>query len=399
MGAWHAQHEHAQHQHAQHQLSHPLMSETVGVSARAGFWRKPLFVWAVIVPMLLATVYYSFFALDRYESQAELVVRQPGGNPSAGAAVGLAMLVGGVNPTSREETLFLQAYISSNDMLEVLERELNWSSHYKGKLSDPLFWLSEQSAREDVLKFYRRVVKATLDETNGLLKISVEAYEPIFAQKVLRLIISQSQQVINELSRQMAREQLRFAQTELELARRLYEDKRQVLVQYQSSTNILDIDATALARATLINELEGQLVKSRAELAAMRTSLSPQSPQVQQKTQQIISVEQELETERQRLTSTQSTQGLNVIASQYRELMVDAAIAEEGYKFAVTAVENARIEATKQLRALLVVVNPNMPEDPTYPRRLYNLVALLIGLLMLYGILRFVVATINDHRD
>lgn len=353
--------------------------------------------------MAIAMVYYGFFALDRYESQADVVVRQPGNNAAAGAAVGLAMLVGGANPTSREETLFLQAYISSNDMLDVLEKDLGWSSHYKARDRDPLYWLAQDAAREDVLDYYQQVVTATLDETTGLLKISVQAFEPEFAQDVLETILQQSQMVINELSRQMAREQLRFAQGELELAKRIYEDKRQVLVDYQRTTNILDIDATATARATLINELEAELVKSRAELSVMLGDLSPQSPQVQQKQKQITSVENALQDERQRLTSAQlsaqANPGLNMLASEYRELMVDASIAEEGYKFAVTAVENARIEATKQLRALLVVVNPNLPEDPTYPERLYNLVALLIGLLMLYGIFRFVVATINDHRD
>lgn len=349
--------------------------------------------------MLLAIVYYGFFALDRYESQAEVVVRQPGNNAALGGAVGLAMLVGGANPTSREETLFLQTYITSNDMLEVLERELDWSSQYAGRLRDPLYWLDPEGAREDVLTYYQKVIKATLDETNGLLKVSVQAFEPEFAHAVLQTIMRQSQQMINELSRQMAREQLRFAQLELAAAKRLYENKRQVLVDYQNKTNILDIEATATARATLINELEAQLVQTRAELTALVTDLSPQSPQVQQKKTQIQAVEQELNVERQRLTSSLTELGLNTLASAYRELTVDAGIAEEGYKFAVMAVENARIEATKQLRSLLVVVSPNLPEDPTYPERLYNLIALLIGLFMLYGIFRFVAATINDHRD
>ena len=349
--------------------------------------------------MVLAIAYYGFFALDRYESHADVVVRQPGGNASAGAAVGLAMLVGGVNPTSHEETLFLQQYITSNDMLDVLERDLNWSSQYAGRFTDPIYWLSADSPREDILKYYQRVITATINQTNGLLKISVQAFEPEFAQEVLNVIIRQSQQLVNELSRQMAREQLRFAQSELELTKRIYQDKRQVLLNFQNKTNILDVEATAAARALLINELEAELVRKNAELFALLSNLSAQSPQVQQMRKLISSVEQQLTIERSRLTSLQNNQGLNTAASDYRELFVDAGIAEQGYKFAVTAVENARIEATKQLRALLVIVNPNLPEDPSYPERIYNLVALLIGLLMLYGIFSFVGATIRDHQD
>lgn len=376
-----------------------IKSNNTNSPKKKPFWLKPLFIVTVILPMLLAIVYYSFFALDRYESHADVVVRQPGGNASAGAAAGLAMLVGGVNPTSHEETLFLQQYITSNDMLDVLERELKWSTHYAGRMTDPIYWLSTDSPREDILKYYQRVITATINQTNGLLKISVQAFEPEFAQTVLNVIIRQSQQLVNELSRQMAREQLRFAQSELELTRLLYQEKRQILLNYQNKTNILDVEATVAARAMLINELEAELVRKRAELFALRSNLSAQSPQVQQMLKLISSVEQELDIEKARLVSVQNNEGLNTAASEYRELVVDAGIAEQGYKFAVTAVENARIESTKQLRALLVVINPNMPEDPSYPDRPYNLLALLIGLLMLYGILSFVGATIKDHQD
>jgi len=373
----------------------------LSTSKKTAFWAKPLFVATVIVPMLIGTLYYSFFALDRYESQASVVVREPGsaGGGGAGAVAGLAMLMGGANPTSREETLFLQAYITSNDMMNVLERELDWSTHFKGNLRDPLFWLADDATQEERLKFYQRVVTATFDETNGLLNLSVQGFEPAFAQQALDLIVKTSQNFVNELSREMAREQLRFSQGELALARRTYEEKRQVMIDFQRSSNVLDLEASATARATLINELESELVKARAQLSALIAELSPTSPQVLQRRNFINSLEQEIEIERSRLTSSQTESGLNVLASEYRELMIDAAIAEEAYKFAVAAVENARIETTKQLRALLVIVQPNLPDEPTYPKRLYNLVALLLGLLMLYGIFRFVAATINDHRD
>jgi len=349
--------------------------------------------------MALAIVYYALFALDRYSSETDIVVRQPGSGAGAGAVAGLAMLVGGSNPTSREETLFLQAYVTSADMLDVLESQLDWSAHYKDQVRDPLFWLADDSPKEDILKFYQRMVTANFDETNGLLNVSVQAYNPAFAQRTLELIVSTSQIFVNELSRQMAREQLRFARTELALARQTYEQKRTVLLDFQRQSNVLDIEATATARATLINQIEAQLVNSRAELSALVATLAPNSPQVLQRQNMIASLEKELAVEKARLTSYQADGAINVLASEYRELMIDAGISEEAYKLSVAAVENARIEATKQLRALLVIVRPNLPDAASYPERLYNLIALFLGLLMLYGIFRFLVATVEDHRD
>jgi capsular polysaccharide transport system permease protein len=348
--------------------------------------------------MMIATFYYSFFALDRYASQTELIVRQPGATGSP-ATAGLALLVGAVNPTSREETLFLQTYITSSDMLDALEKALNWSDHYKKQAQDPLYWLASDSYKEDVLEYYRRVVTVKHDATTGLLNIKVEAFDPAFAKQMLEVILSRSQVFVNEISHQMAREQLRFAESELSLAKASYENKRQTLVSFQENSGVLDLEATATARATVINEIEAQLVKERAALATLRLNLSDQSPQVTQLRNGIMTLEQQLKFEIQKLTSSKDSQAINQLASQYRELTVNAGIAEEIYKLSIAAAENARIEAIKQLRALVVVVSPNLPEDAIYPKRLYNLTALLLGLLMLYGIFRFLAATIQDHKD
>ena len=80
-------------------------------------------------------------------------------------------------------------------------------------------------------------------------------------------------------------------------------------------------------------------------------------------------------------------------------MTLDAGIAEESYKTAVAALDNARIEASKKIRTLVTVVSPNTPQLALYPERLYNLATILLGLLMLYGITRFILASIEDHRD
>lgn len=349
--------------------------------------------------MVLAIIYYSFFALDRYASQAELVVRQPGSSGGPAAVAGVAMLIGGMNPTSREETLFLQRYITSSDMLNALQKSLDWSKHYSGRLQDPVYWLSPESYQEDILKYYQRVVTTEFDANTGLLKIKVQAFDREFAKKSLDFIVQKSEAFVNEISHRMAREQLRFAQQELALTKKVYEQKRQIMLEFQQKNKVLDLQATALARATLINEIEAKLVQQRAEFSAMRSDLSANSPQISQRQKVIEALERELAVETEKLTSDSKNEGVNALAAQYRELTIDAGIAEEAYKLSVAAVENARIEATKQLRALVAVVSPNAPDRAIYPEKIYNLFAILLGLLMLFGIFRFLAATINDHKD
>ena len=90
---------------------------------------------------------------------------------------------------------------------------------------------------------------------------------------------------------------------------------------------------------------------------------------------------------------------LNVLAGSFQELFAEVAFAQDSYKVALTAVETARVESTRKLKSLVLVESPAVPESPQYPRRFYTLIALLLALGMLYGIVRLVVATIEDHQQ
>jgi len=359
---------------------------------------KRLFVWVVGVPMILALLYYSLFALDRYVSTAQVAVRQVG-NSEAPQIPGLAVMLSGLNPTSREETLYLREFLTSQDMLNVLQQKINWSEHYAGRWRDPLYWLSGDAQREDLLEYYRRLVTAHFDEQTGLLSVSVEAFDPRFAEEVLKVMLGESERFVNELSHRMAREQMTFAQSELAKARAAYEERREDMLAFQSNNSLLDAEATAKARADIIAELEANLTKERTTLKGLQATLSANTPQVRQQRNRIQALEQQLAAEIQRLVSQKDGDKLNVVASRYRNLTIDAAIAEEAYKFAVSSVESARIEASKKLRSLVTVVSPNVPDRAVHPDRTYNLITIFIALLLLYGIARFVIATIEDHRD
>lgn len=359
---------------------------------------KRLMLWLVGVPMLIALIYYSFFALDRYVSSAQVAVRQVGNNETP-QMPGLAVMLSGLNPTSREETLYLREFLTSQDMLNVLEQKLAWSKHYAERWRDPVYWLRQDAAREDMLKFYRRVVTAHFDEQTGLLRISVEALDPVFAEQALKVMQGESERFVNELSHRMAREQMSFAQSELGKARMAYEEKREALLSFQGSNNLLDAEATAKARSLVISELEAKITMERATLKGLLATLQEGTPQVRQQRIRIRALEQQLVSENQRLVSRKDGDQLNVVASRYRNLTIDASIAEEAYKFAVGSVESARIEASKKIRSLVTVVTPNAPDKAIYPERIYNLITLFIGLMLFYGIARFVIATIEDHRD
>ncbi|WPJ99480.1 ABC transporter permease [Pseudomonas putida] len=352
----------------------------------------------VVLPMVLAAVYYSVFAVDRYVSTAQVVVRQDGNNQGA-QVPGLATLLTGTNPASREETLYLREYITSMDMMLLLEQKVQWIEAYAAQRSDIFFWLDNDAPREDLLKYYQRLVSAHYDETTGLLRVEVQAFTPELSEKMLRTILQASEHFVNEVSHNIAREQMKFAQSELETARVNYTKRKTQLLNFQNDNKVLDGGNTAQNRATIIAELESQYTKEQAVLTEMTFKLRGDAPQVRQQKQKVEAITQQLVKEKRLLVSSPQGSQLNVVASRFQQLTLDAGIAEETYKSAVAALDNARIEASKKIRTLVTVVSPNTPQLALYPERLYNLATILLGLLMLYGITRFILASIEDHRD
>ncbi|MBC2689515.1 MULTISPECIES: ABC transporter permease [Pseudomonas] len=359
-------------------------------------WR--LAIGLVILPLALAAIYYGVFATDRYVSSAQVVVRQDGGNQGA-AVPGLATLLTGTNPASREETLYLREYIVSMDMMLLLEERLHWVEQYAAQRSDIFFWLNKDAEREDLLKYYQRMVSAHYDETTGLLRVEVQAFTPELSEQMLRTILEASEHFVNEVSHSIAREQMTFAKGELETARINYAERKTELLDFQNVNKVLDGANTAQSRATIIADLESQYTKEQAILTEMQFKLRPDSPQVKQQKQKVNAITQQLAKEKRLLVSSPGGSQLNVVASRFQQLTLDAGIAEESYKTAVAALDNARIEASKKIRTLVTVVSPNTPQLALYPERLYNLATILLGLLMLYGITRFILASIEDHRD
>ncbi|BFT62224.1 ABC transporter permease [Pseudomonas moorei] len=359
-------------------------------------WRLTLGL--IVAPMLLAIVYYGFFAVDRFVSSAQVVVRQEGSNPGA-QLPGLAMLLTGTNPASREETLYLREYIVSMDMMQLLEDRLQWVEQYSKQSSDPLFWLATDTPREEMLKYYQRMVSAHYDETTGLLKVEVQAFSPELAEQMVNTILEASEHFVNEVSHGIAREQMRFAHSELEGAKKNYTQRKEELLNFQDKNKVLDGKSSAQGRASIIDALEAEYSKERAVLTEMLYKLQPDAPQVKQQQQRVNAIREQLGAEKRMLVSAPDGAQLNVVASRFQQLTLDAGIAQETYKTAVAALDNARIEASKKIRTLVTVVSPNNPQIALYPERLYNLTTMFIALLLLYGIARFLIASIEDHRD
>lgn len=358
---------------------------------------RSLALLVIGLPLLLAGVYYALFAADRYVSELVVTVGEAGDRGTA-AGSGLATLLPGITPPARQETLLLRDYVHSMDLLEHLDDTLGLREAYGSVPMDPFFNLFGWSSQEQFQEYFRNRVGILFDDISSLLRIRVEAFEPEMAEAVASEILSESERFVNEFSRRMAREQMAFAEKELQKARDRYQEAKKALIEFQRRHNLLDPLAEAQATVSLTSQLEAEIARLEAELRNLRSYLKDNAHEVISQQNKIAALREQLEIERARSVSPDGSP-INTLAAEYQNLGVHVTFAEDSYKIALAAVENARIEAGRKLKSLVVVQSPTLPETALYPRRVYNLISIAVMLALLYGIIRLTLATVRDHQD
>jgi capsular polysaccharide transport system permease protein len=361
---------------------------------------RTLALLLLALPLLLYGAYLGLLAADRYVSESVISVRQSGGDGGTGGIPGAALMLAGLNPPAHEDTLYLKQFVHSRGLLAKLDEKLDLRAHFANAGADWPFRLSPDASQEDFFDYYRARVEVGFDERAALLKIRTQGFEPAFAQKVNQAILEESERFVNETSQRFALERLRFAEGELQLAAERLQAAKNKLLAFQNRHRLLDPAQQAQATGALTAELEATRSRLEAELGSLLGYLNEGSYQVRALRQRIAALNRQIDAERRRAT-TNPRQGerLNQLAVEFQALQLQAQFAQDAYRLALGAVENARIDATRKIKSLLVVEPPSLPQTAEYPRQLYNLGTLLAVCVLLFAIVRLVLATIREHQD
>jgi capsular polysaccharide transport system permease protein len=365
-------------------------------------WRKHRLAWLTIgLPMLLAAVYYSVLASDRYVSTTVLTVRRSG--HEASSVNGLAMLLPGAAAMSQEDTRYLREYLHSQGLLLRLDAELKLRQHYESARTDLLHRLWPDASQEELLAYWRRRVEISLDEVSGLLSVRVQGFDPDQAQRINQALLREAEAFVNDISHRIADEQLAFAKGELRRAEEQLTGTQRTLVEFQTRHRMLDPQADAQATGQRAAELRGRLTKLEAELATKRAFLNEDAPDLVTLKAELAAIRQQVGRETQSATANGSGatggEALNRLAVTFHDIKTRAALADGAYRSALTAVEATRIEASRKVKSLVVIEPPTRPQTAEFPRRLYELSTLLLLCLAVFGIAHLAIATVREHRD
>ncbi len=360
-------------------------------------WKKSLklgsFLW-VVGCFAIAALYFCVIVSDRYVSRAELVVKQADQIKMLPDA--LSML--GLGGSNHEDVLLIQDYLKSPDLLDKLDKELALKSHYQSHKIDYFSRLPENVSREEFIKYYRQHLSLHLDELSGVLTIELQAFDPAYGQRVVGLMLKESEGFINKLGHQVALEQLAFVEKEVDRAYQRVQTEKAKVLDFQNSHHLISPESTSSARLGVVSQIEAQLAQQQAQLKQLQSYMRDTAPAVVSVKTRVEALTEQLAQEQARLTGVDKD-AMNEVTARYMDVQTQATLAADLYKTGLISLEQARVEAYRKLKHLLVVSQPTLAEDAEYPRRLYNLLTTGVLLCLLYGLIVMGLATLREHQD
>jgi capsular polysaccharide transport system permease protein len=361
---------------------------------KAGVFRKSI-LWCVCFPFFLSCIYFGFIASDRYVSEAKVIIKQA--DSSSNNSIDIPLL-GSNTSDDVKDTQLVKEYILSLDMLHYLNTTLDLKKHYQSKTSDFFSRLWENDSQEKFLLYYRDHVIVEYSDISGVLSIQAQAFEPVFAQKIVQAILLRSEEYINQIGHRLAKEQVNFVQTELNRATDHLRQSKQHIRKFQEQYQLFNPEQESGAKLQIVNELEADLSRQRALLINLRSYMNETAADVMALNAKIAASENQLIVERKKLVGN-ANNNFSDVNSQYAELLMDLEFATDLYKTSLLSLEQARIEAYRKLKHLVIVDSSSLAEEAQFPRRIYTLINILTVLLVSYGALKITIATIKEHQD
>lgn len=360
------------------------------------------FIVLVLAPLGAAAFYLYRVAVDQYASTTGFTVRQNETGAASDVLGGLAAFAGGGGSGQADADILFE-YIVSQELVQRLDERLDLVGHYAAPYGvDPVFALSPDTTIEGLVDHWQRIVRISYSQSSGLIELRVLAFEPEMARTIARAIIEESQELVNALNSTARTDAMQFAEQDLEAALVRLRMAREALTAFRTRTQIVDPESDLQGRMGVLNNLQQQLAEALIEndLLSENTG-NPNDPRLRQSAQRIGVIRERIALERQNFTEADAQVGgedYPTLIAEYEGLVVDREFAEGSYRAALTALDLARTNTTRQSRYLAVFIQPTFPEQAQFPRREVVLGLCTLFLLLGWAILALVYYSIRDRQ-
>jgi capsular polysaccharide transport system permease protein len=366
------------------------------------------FMLLVLLPTAIAAAYFYVAAAPIYESEARFLVRGRGG--SGGGAGGLegggggggraaamvGMFTGG--RAGMEEARAVISYLDSYAAVMDARAEADLIEIWRRPEADRLarlWW--EEPQLEWLTWYFRRMVRTTFDTETNVLTLKVHSFRPSDSQDLAERLLRLSEGLINQLSDRSTLDAIRVAQEDVRKAEERVTAAREAMIAFREREQAFDPTRTAAGAVETIGRLEALLAQTRTELEERRRFMRPDNPQIQVLQNRIAALQQQVTTERGRVT--RGNEALTQQVAGQERLELEKLFADRQLASATATLEEARSNALRQQVFLVRVADPQLPEYALFPRATFNTLTIFISLSVLFGIGWLLMVSAREHAS
>ncbi|GBD57556.1 capsule biosynthesis protein [Gluconobacter wancherniae] len=358
--------------------------------------RRVVFLLMVVLPTLLAIIYYGLIASPQYVSQADFIVR--GQTPQTPGLLAGILSSGGATGGS-EDTYAVQDYVMSRDAAQLLLKTQDLSHVFNIPEADvlarfPNFYSG--GTFEHFYRYYKRHVKAELDTTTGLSTLSVRTFEAATSQRIARALLTAAEQLVNEMNERQRENTIAASLRERDKAISRLQTLNIRIDAYRNQTGLLDPQRQSQPLLTDLAGLDTARMTTRVQLEQLRRS-TPNSPLIEVLTRRLSALDQEIANSATKVTGDGKSFVPKI--SGYEDLIFQRQLVEREVSAADAALDSARIQADRQQLYLEEISKPDFPDYPVYPRSIADIAIVFVTMLGLYFIGSLLVAGAREHKS
>jgi len=358
---------------------------------------NPLFLATVVIPTVLAVLYFGFIASDVYISESRFVVRSP--SQQSTSPLG-DILKGAGFSRAEDDSYAVQNYILSHDAVKALDQELNIKMAYSKSSVDVfsrfpgLYW---DASLENFLRFYRGHVDIQLDATSSIAALTVRAFTAQDAQEINKKLLEYAEALVNRLNERGRQDMLRYAMDDVKKMEEKVKSATVALADYRNENGVIDPEKQSEIPLQQIAKLQDEQIQTKAQILQIE-NVAKQNPQLPVLRQRASLIEQEIKAASLGVAGAGEL-SLAGKAAEFQRLVLEKEFADTMLASSMSSLEQARIEVQRQQLYLERIVQPNLPDEAWEPRRFRNILSIFILGLISWGVLAMLFAGIREHMD
>lgn len=356
--------------------------------------RRPLFLGLIAFPVAIAALYLFVIAADRYVSETKFIIRSASGGGLEEAA-SLVQSQGLSRAT--DETYAVSEYILSRDAVDLLSSEKHLRDIFDRPEGDfinrfPNFYSRDN--KERLFEHYLRFVGVRIDGATGIGTLEVAAFRPEDARSLAAALLGYAEALVNRLNERAGQDALAYAEAIVARARQDVATIQNRMTAFRNQSGMIDTSRESSAALDAVARMSAELAEIEATIE-QQAALTPNNPATPSLREKARSYRGEIDRLKLRVVGRDSSMSSQLGA--FEQLVLEREIAVKALYGAQRNLDLARREAEQKHLYLEVIVAPDLPDQPKYPRRYLYFFVTIAAALTCYAIARNLAEIAAEH--